>query len=516
MHRPEERDDRRHLGGAEVLPVGGHVAAALENLAHQLIVRQARRDVVQRGTALPALATERVTVPALLALQQQRALQLERRAVAHVLDRHRRGAPRLHVRRPGGGYPQPGERREGQEDERDPDDGHGPAQPALLARAGDERQREQRDDPQHGSGEDEERLRPRRQEREQREEREEVEIGPRRRADDGGIGLAVRSEGPEDRGAGEHGADRDPGERDVALGGIREERHAVALHLLLVLAAVGRPVHEPAGHGPLVDAEAEHQQQVDRDEGDQEPRHHEDVQREEARQRLPRDDRAAEQQVHHLASQQRRAPHDRRADAEAPVGVLIEAQHLAGERHPEGAEEQEDAGDPGQLARVLVGAEEEHLRHVDAHHGDHEVRAPAVHRAQVPAERLLVVQHLEALPGAGGRGHVDRRQADAGDHLDHEQDERSAAEDIPPARGLARDAVPGHLGERRADSEPLIEPLAELAQHLRRAPTASGAVRPAPAAARPVPCTGTDRADAAAVRRRGRRWRSTRRRDTGT
>ena len=56
---------------------------------------------------------------------------------------------------------------------------------------------------------------------------------------------------------------------------------------------------------------------------------------------------------------------DRRADAEPPVRVLVEAQHLAGEGHAERAQEQDDADDPGQLARILVGAEEEHLDHVD-------------------------------------------------------------------------------------------------------------------------------------------------------
>src|SRR5262249_13832879 len=232
--------------GAEVLAVSWHVAAALENLAHQLTVRQPRRDVVQRGPAQPALAAERVTVPALLALHEQCTLQLERRAAAYVLFWHRRAAPGLHVRRPGRGDPEPGERPQREEDDHDADDGYGPAPPALLSRAGDERQREQQDDPQHGRGQDEEGLGPRRQEREGREDREEVEIGTRRGLDDGGIGLPVRPDRSEDGGAREHGADRDPGEDEIALRGVREERHAVALHLLLVLPAVGGPVHHPA------------------------------------------------------------------------------------------------------------------------------------------------------------------------------------------------------------------------------------------------------------------------------
>ncbi len=80
MQRLEERDQRRHLRGAQVLAVGGHVAAALQHLADQLIARQPRRDVVERRAAQAALAAERVAVAALLALQDERALQLERRA----------------------------------------------------------------------------------------------------------------------------------------------------------------------------------------------------------------------------------------------------------------------------------------------------------------------------------------------------------------------------------------------------------------------------------------------------
>ena len=67
------------------------------------------------------------------------------------------------------------------------------------------------------------------------------------------------------------------------------------------------------------------------------------------------------------------------ADAQAPVGVLIEAQNLAGEGHAQRHQQQKNADDPGELAGKFVGAEEKYLRHVDEHDGDHEVRSPAVH-----------------------------------------------------------------------------------------------------------------------------------------
>ena len=117
---------------------------------------------------------------------------------------------------------------------------------------------------------------------------------------------------------------------------------------------------------------------------------------------------------------QRHAAENGGADAEAPVGVLIEAQHLSGERHAEGEQEQEDADDPGELARKLIGAEEKDLCQVNEHDGDHEVGAPAVHGAQKPAELDVVVEELKAAPRVAGRGSVDQREQDAGHHLQDE------------------------------------------------------------------------------------------------
>ena len=82
---------------------------------------------------------------------------------------------------------------------------------------------------------------------------------------------------------------------------------------------------------------------------------------------------------------------DRRSDAKTPICVLIEAHHLPGERHAEGHEQQEDADNPGELARKFIRPEEKDLRHVDQHDRDHEIRSPAVHRAQEPAQRQVVI-----------------------------------------------------------------------------------------------------------------------------
>ena len=84
----------------------------------------------------------------------------------------------------------------------------------------------------------------------------------------------------------------------------------------------------------------------------------------------------------------RHAPGHRPADRQAPVGVRVPAEDLAGEEHAQGAEEQEHAQDPGQLARVLVGPVQEDLGHVHQHQHDHARPGVVVQRPQEPAQRL--------------------------------------------------------------------------------------------------------------------------------
>src|SRR5262245_24776148 len=77
--RSHERDERVDFSRAQILAIGRHVAATLQNLADELIARLARRDAVERRPALSAFTAEAVAGPALLVLQHQGALKLERR-----------------------------------------------------------------------------------------------------------------------------------------------------------------------------------------------------------------------------------------------------------------------------------------------------------------------------------------------------------------------------------------------------------------------------------------------------
>src|SRR2546427_4208400 len=92
MKRLEERDQRGCLRRAEVLPVRRHVAATLDDLPDQLILRQPHGDSVERRAALPTRLVERMTVPALLQLEDERPVPFQRGASLEILLRDRHGA----------------------------------------------------------------------------------------------------------------------------------------------------------------------------------------------------------------------------------------------------------------------------------------------------------------------------------------------------------------------------------------------------------------------------------------
>src|SRR5580658_2998930 len=98
--RFEERDECSGLRGAEIFSVRGHVAAALNHLANQLILREARRYGIERGAAHAAFVAQRMAVVALLLLEHERALAFERRTMRKIAWRNWVAAPRVHDRAP--------------------------------------------------------------------------------------------------------------------------------------------------------------------------------------------------------------------------------------------------------------------------------------------------------------------------------------------------------------------------------------------------------------------------------
>ena len=79
MQGLEKRDQRRGFRWTQVLAVGRHVAASLNHLADELVLREPNRDTVKRRPSLAARVAERMAVAALLHLKDERALPLQRR-----------------------------------------------------------------------------------------------------------------------------------------------------------------------------------------------------------------------------------------------------------------------------------------------------------------------------------------------------------------------------------------------------------------------------------------------------
>jgi hypothetical protein len=77
---PEEGNESRCLGGTQVISVSRHVAAALQHLANELVLRKARGHGIQSWTALAAFPFERVAVATLFALEHERPLTFECRS----------------------------------------------------------------------------------------------------------------------------------------------------------------------------------------------------------------------------------------------------------------------------------------------------------------------------------------------------------------------------------------------------------------------------------------------------
>src|SRR5580658_2469547 len=96
----EKRDQGCGFRWIQAVAIRRHIAAALQDLADQLILGEPRRDRIQRRSTLAALFTERVAVAALLALKHESSLTFESGSAIEELFRNRLRAPRVHFRTP--------------------------------------------------------------------------------------------------------------------------------------------------------------------------------------------------------------------------------------------------------------------------------------------------------------------------------------------------------------------------------------------------------------------------------
>src|SRR5262249_53173699 len=123
-----------------------HVAASLNYLSDQLVVREPHRDAVQRRASVATGPSKGVAVAALFDLKNERALPLKRgRAKEHSL-RHWIAAPSVHVRAPRRELSHMRKRSEDDRDQQHSQNGNRPPPPALFSFAGEKRKKEQPDD----------------------------------------------------------------------------------------------------------------------------------------------------------------------------------------------------------------------------------------------------------------------------------------------------------------------------------------------------------------------------------
>src|ERR1700689_2503121 len=79
MERFEKCDQGSGLRRTQIFSVSRHIAAALNHLADELVLREPRGNAVEGRTTLASRIAERMAVAALLALKNKRALSLKSR-----------------------------------------------------------------------------------------------------------------------------------------------------------------------------------------------------------------------------------------------------------------------------------------------------------------------------------------------------------------------------------------------------------------------------------------------------
>src|SRR5437879_546710 len=184
------------------------------------------------------------------------------------------------------------------------------------------------------------------------------------------------------------------GEEDVLPHRVRHERHALLVSQFLIFLQVRGAADDASWHGPFVDSQFEHHEQVNANESHEQPGNNENVKREESGQRRAGNNRATQHQVYSPGADHRNPTCDRGADAQAPVGILVESQHLACKSHAKHHQQKKATEEPGQFSWKLVGAKDEDLHHVNQDNGNHEVRAPSVEGSYKPTEGNNMIESL--------------------------------------------------------------------------------------------------------------------------
>src|SRR5580698_7164087 len=139
----EESYERCSLSRTQVVPIGGHVAAALDHLPNELVLREPHGNAIQGWPSLSTRVAKGVAVAALLDLKDKRTLTLKCGRAVNVPVGYWIAAPGVHVRTPGRELGEASKRAE-----RDRDHQHGnnrdwPALPAFFPFPGKKGQKDQ-------------------------------------------------------------------------------------------------------------------------------------------------------------------------------------------------------------------------------------------------------------------------------------------------------------------------------------------------------------------------------------
>src|SRR5215468_10432364 len=101
MQRLEKCDESGRLRRAQVFSISRHVAAPLNYLPDELVMREPHGDRVQGRASVPTGPSKCMAVSTLFELKNERTLPLKRSRVKDHLLRHWITAPGVHVRAPG-------------------------------------------------------------------------------------------------------------------------------------------------------------------------------------------------------------------------------------------------------------------------------------------------------------------------------------------------------------------------------------------------------------------------------
>src|SRR5439155_10068140 len=146
VQRLEKCDECGRLRWTQVFPIRRHVAASLNHLPDELVLREPHRNAVQGRASFPAGPSKGMAVAALFDLKNESALPLERScALEHPL-RHGITAPSVHVRAPRCELREMGKGPERDRDQQHRQNRNRPPPPALFSFAGEKRKKEQPDD----------------------------------------------------------------------------------------------------------------------------------------------------------------------------------------------------------------------------------------------------------------------------------------------------------------------------------------------------------------------------------